>query len=132
MKLKVQQVFDAAMAVAQIMREARQMPQKGKYRLSRLHAKLLPEFTMIAEQRDALIKTYGVPVESNGVEQPPGTFTVPPEKMAEFIEAWKKIAEEEIEVEVEPIPLSALDLGAATNGSIEASELAALGELVSE
>lgn len=125
MKLKVQHVFDATLLVSQIIRERRPMPQKGSYRLARMHAKLQPEFDTIANQRDALITAY----DHKAPEAE--AFSVPDDKLAEFQEAWKKVADEEIEVAVEPIPLVYLDLGDSVVGSISASELIVLGDLVS-
>lgn len=134
MKLKVQQVMDAVLTLSKIIRDARPMPQKGKYRLARMHAKLLPEFTTINDKRDELIKAYDHhPMEMvDGVECASQNFAVPADKMAEFGANWKEIADEEIEIDVEPMPLAQLDLGDAADGSIEASELIVLGELVKD
>lgn len=135
MKLKVQQVFDACMVLSMIIREARPMPQKGAYRLARLHAKLLPEFTTIANQRDALIMAYDYkakPKDATGktIEDAPEQNMVPDDKAAEFAEAWNKIGEEEIEIDAEPVPLEQLDLGPDKPAVITASELITLGDLV--
>ena len=135
MKLKVQHVMDATLVISQIIREQRPMPLKGKYRLSRMHAKLLPEFTTINEQRDAMITAYGfhpTTKDADSNEVVSQEFAVPSDKMAEFTEAWKKIADEEIEIDIEPIPLAQLALGDATDGCIEANELITLGDLVRE
>lgn len=140
MKLKVQQVMDAVLVLAQIINEQRAMPQLGKYRLARMHARLLPEFKVMDAKRDEMIKAYGNPqtkVENlaNGevlITPIEGQWQVPPEHMPEFIAAWKEIGDAEIEVDVLPIPLSALTLPAGGDGAIEASELITLGELISE
>ena len=126
MKLKVQQVFDACLVLSEIIRDKRPTPQKGAYRLARLHAKLLPEFTTIATKRDELITAFG--------HKEPGadSFSVPTDKMAAFLDDWKKVAEEEIEVDIEPIPLAQLDFGDNSPGTINASELVTLGPLVAE
>ncbi len=136
MKLTVQKVMDATLTISAIIREARPMPQKGKYRLARMHAKLLPEFTIINEKRDELIKAYDYHPMVEGPGGPLDTqvksenFAVPTDKMEEFGKARKEIADEEIELDVEPMPLAQLDLGDNADGSIEASELIVLGELV--
>lgn len=138
MKLKAQQVYDATLTVSQIIRDNRPMPQKGKYRLARLHAKLLPEFTPISERRDAMITAYDYRAKAKVVgnelldEAPIGPFSVPPDKAAEFAEAWKEIGEQEIEVDVESVPLAYLELGDGVDGSISANELVTLGDLVRE
>lgn len=141
MKFKVQHVMDATLLISRIIRERRPMPQKGKYRLARMHAKLLPEFTVINDQRDALIKAYDHETkvkikDADGVETEasttPPSYSVPLDKMDEFTAAWKEIGDGEIEVDVEAIPLAQLDLGDGTDGCIEAAELITLGELVKE
>lgn len=141
MKLKVQHVMDATLVISQIIREQRPMPQRGKFKLARLHAKLLPEFTTITATRDQMITAYGYHAQipdpawadtgaSNApmIESP--EFQVPDDKLAEFNAAWAEIGNQEINVDIEPIPLADLDLGVGQNGSIEANELIALGELV--
>lgn len=131
MKLKVQHVMDATLVVAQIIRENRPMPQKGKFRLARLHTRLLPEFNVANTRRDEMIAAYEhhEPVE-DGVPSP--QFSVPLDKMPEFNAAWAEIGGEEIEVDVEPVPLSCLDLGDGSDGAITAHELITLGDLVTE
>lgn len=126
MKLKVQQVFNASVILQKIISENRLVPQKGAYRLARMQDKLLPEFTTIANQRDALIRAYD--------HKEPGAevLSVPADKMVEFLGAWSKIAEEEIEVDVEAIPLAQLDLGGTVVGAITTAEMAIFGPLVCE
>lgn len=140
MKLKVQSVMDATLILTRIINEQRAMPQKGKYRVARLHAKLLPEFKVIDARRDEMIKAYGTPqtktvanLETGDVTITPGDgWQVPADKMPEFTAAWKQIGDEEIDVDVQPIPLAQLSLGDDTDGSIEANELLTLGDLVSD
>ncbi len=123
MKLTVQQLWEATLTVSAIIRERRPMPQRGKYRLARMHAQLMPEFTIASERRDALIKDYHL---WNGE-----AWAVPDNMNEHFAVAWKEIASIEVEVEVEAIPLVDLDLP-GQNGPIEAHELAALGALIAE
>ena len=143
MKLTVQKVLDTTLTLTNIINRAPAMPIKGKYRLARMHAKLLPEFNLANAKRDELITAYGfhpmeqvpAPTETEplGIEvRTSDKFAVPPDKLAEFAAAWKEIAEEEIEVDVQPIPLAQLDLGDDKNGSLEAHEIIVLGDLVTE
>lgn len=136
MKLKVQQVFDATLTIAKIIRENRPMPQKGAYRLARMHGKLMPEFTVANARRDEMIKAYDhhemMFGEDDKFSHYSEEFSVPADKMTEFMAAWKEIGDEEIEVEVEPVPLAYIDLGDSVAGSITANELITLGELVRE
>lgn len=126
MNLTAEQVRQATLVISQIIREARPMPQRGKFRLARLHMKLLPEFNTIETQRDALIKIHGIPlVDPATGEIVPDKWEVPPANMADFTAAYQAVADEEIGLEVTPIPIGDLD-------NIEANELIALGELVAE
>jgi hypothetical protein len=140
MKLRVQTVMDATIILTRIINQQRPMPQVGKYRVARLHARLLPEFNVIDARRDEMIKAYDTPqtkkvtLPETGAEAevPADGWKVPDDKMPEFTEAWKLIGAEEIDVDVQPIALSCLSLGNDTDGSIEAGELLTLGDLISE
>lgn len=143
MKMTVLQVFEAAPLIAAIIREQRRLPLKGAYRLARMHAKLAPEYALAAEKHDALIVAYNhfemvPPPKSKEDPLGQGPFvqselnSVPADKMGEFRAKWKEIAEEVIDIDIEPISLALLDLGDAVPCSIQASELVMLGELVTE
>lgn len=129
MKLKASQVVAATTTLASIINENRPMPQKGKYRLGRMHAKLYAEWEQLEVRRKAIVEQHqeAVPVEGgDGGSEP--TYRVSDAGEAE----WQEVLAEEIEVAVEPIPLSSIDMGDTVNGSISANELQALGDLVSE
>lgn len=125
MDMTVGQIFDRTLTLTAIINEKRPMPQRGKFLLARLHAKLLPEFNIAAVERDKLIEEYG--------HREPDTdqMSVPVEKMPEFAEKWKVIADMVVDVDVKPIALADLEL-VGTNGGIEAHEMVTLGELISE
>lgn len=139
MKLTLQQVLDATVVVSTIIREQRPLPTKGKYLLARMRAKLGPEYDTISAHRDALIKAYDHhemvkpdPSKDDPLGQgplvPSPLWSVPPDKMDEFTKAF--CGTDEIEVDVEPIPLTQLDLGDGQDGSIHANEFILLGDLV--
>ena len=141
MKLTVQRVMDVLPFITAIINDGRKLPQKGAYRLARMYAKLLPEFEVANKQRNALIRAYDFPLMvsprasaedplGQGPKVPSGEFTVPLDKLEEFNAAWKEIGEQEIEVDIQPAPLEQFDLGPNFPASIEAHELAVLGELV--
>lgn len=136
--LTIAQVYDATLTLTAIINRKAPMPAKGKYRCQRLHSKLLPEWTIINAHRDEMIAEYnyfGPEVkdpEGNVISAPSTQASVPPDKAEEFRAAWEKYAKDTIEVVAEPIPLSQLDLGDSTNGSIEAHEFASLGDLIAE
>ena len=144
MKLTVQHVFDATPILANIMRENRPLPSKGKYRIARMHRKLEAEWNLIAERYNALVKAYDYTrlVMPDGTRVPPGTLeasgtppdavaqqAVPDDKMPEFLAAWKELAAEEIEVTIEPIPLDQLCID-GEEGGISIAEFSVLADLV--
>lgn len=124
MKLKVQSVFDATQVLATIINEGRPLPQKGRYRVARAYAKLSPEWTVINERRTSMIMAYDY---KNADDQ----VAVPDDKMEEFVAAWADFAKDEIEVDVQPIPIDQLSVDGA-EGCISFAEFATLGELVVE
>lgn len=144
MKLKVQKLMDVTLLLTQIIRERRPMPQKGKMELARMHAKLEPEFKIIDEQRNEIIKAYDtrimVPDPGGRIDEATGKvamvegdgYQVPEDKLDEFNKKWEEIAEHEVEVDIKPIPLKYIDLGLGSDGSIEAFELIMLGDLITE
>lgn len=121
MKLTAQQVFDAHQLLTQVILERRPMPLKGAYRLARLHAKLLPEFKVIEENRNGII-----------LDLAKGERAVPDDKMDEFRAQWGELAGDVIELDVQPIPLAMLDLNPDGEGCFNAQELLTLGDLVAE
>lgn len=148
MKLKVQHVMDAMLVVTNIINRQAPMPQRGKYLLARMHTKLLPEWKTIDARRDEMIKAYNNPqtrfvpnpdqplnpgpgaVIEGKQEVVEGEWQVPADKIPEFTAAWKTIGDEEIEVDLQPLPLTALCMPDGTDGLIEAAEFITLGELV--
>lgn len=75
------------------------LPAKGQYWVGRLRKKLEPEFKAAEERRTALIKEFGTGDDQNGYE------VKDPEKLAKFLEKWKPIGDESIEVEAPLIPI---------------------------
>lgn len=137
MKLTLGRVMEATPVIANIINEKRAMPQRGKFRLARLYAKLLPEFTTGDAQRRDMIKAYGyrvlLPPDHEGGEPVPADhFSVPPDKAEEFRAAWADLQTAEIDVDIAPVSIAEFDLGPAADGAIHAGELLALGDLVTE
>ena len=66
MKLKVSALFAAYLTLTEIINGVREMPQKGKYRIARLHEQLTPEFKVAADQRDKLITEHGTEILTPG------------------------------------------------------------------
>lgn len=144
MKLTVGHVYDATPVITSIINQERPIPQKGQYRIARLYAKLKPEYELIVAERLKVIEPYGhkVPTINGRVIAPaeqemsnPDAVVmvagVPPGKADEFAGWWKDYANEEIEVDVQPIPLDQLDNGSDV-ASVKAGELIILDDLVKE
>lgn len=130
MKLKASEVFAAYLTLNAIVSEKRALPQAGKFLIGRAFRQLRPDFTEISEERDALIAEFGEDemAESPDGAAPTGKKLVKPNSpnAAKFAAAWKVIADRELEVAVEPVPLDTL----GSEGTIEAHEFDALGDLV--
>lgn len=140
MKLKVQQIFEATQVLATIINQKRALPTKGVYRVTRMHAKLFPEFTLINDQRTAKIASYDhkafalpngtlVPAEEAAAMGLVEQNVVPPEKMGEYVEWWSEMATDEVEVNIDPIPIEQLCIDGAES-NITYAEFAVLGDLV--
>lgn len=140
MRLKVQRVFDVTQTLAKIINDRRPLPTKGVYRVTRMHAKLFPEFETINNQRTEKIASYdhlawvtpqGAIISeaeaamANATQQP----AVPDDKMPEFAAWWREIADVDLEVNIDPIPVDQLCIDGAESG-ITFAEFAALGDLV--
>ena len=124
--LTLKQVHEATLTLIGIINRKAPMPQKGKYRIERMYAKLKPEYDPIEARRLEMRTGY---LDGNSMDAEP---QIPPEKVPDFLKAWEDFAKDTIEITVEPIPLDQLCLDASTNGSIEAFEFASLGDLVAE
>jgi hypothetical protein len=159
MKLKVQHLMDATMVLKTIINEDRAMPQKGKYRIARMHDKLGKEFEIINKQHFDMIKAYGqhamIPnpaaahitddmreamIASGHLDKVPpkmiedtNNYQVPAEHLEEYTKQWNEIVNQEIEVDVQPLPLNQIAFpGDLEDGSISAHEFIILGDLVVE
>ena len=126
MKLTVSTLFTAYPVLVAIINEKRKMSVKGSYRLARMYSKLEPEFKIVNDQREALIKEFGSEAKDED-GKPTGGYEVKrdSDKWADFESAVNKLLADEIEVSVEPIPLEHLD-------NLVAHEFLALGDLVVE
>lgn len=138
MKLTAGRVFYGYQVLKHIADEDRPIPLKGKYRVGRLLKLLEPEFVAVATRHDELVVTYdhretiaGPKTKDDplGQKQVPGPHSVPADKLDDFKAKWKSIADEEIEVAVQPIPFEHLETPAAV---ISANEFIVLGDLVAE
>ena len=159
MKLKVQHLMDATIVLKSIINQDRTMPQKGKYRVARMHDKLDKEFQIINKQHFDMIKVYGqhamkeTPAAAHISDEmresmvaaghldkcppkmieDPDNYQVPAEHLEDYTKQWNEIVNQEIEVDIQPLPLDQLcprdDLA---DGSITAHEFIVLGDLVVE
>lgn len=122
MKLTLQQVMDATLALAQIIRDHRPLPLRGAYAVARMHGKLYPEYLPIEERRLALKAKHGL--EGDGPH--------PGEPLAAFDAEWKEFTADTVDVDVQPLSLDLLDTGKPDDVSITAREMNMLGPLVTD
>jgi hypothetical protein len=152
MKLKTANVIQSAAILTAIINSDRPLPTKGKYRVTRMQKVLAKEAALLEEQRSNLVKKMGEEIfEGEGEKRTSKGWQVSLDKMPEFVKEWESILGSEIDVQVEPIPLSQLDTGGvvemevietAEDGSkkkvkkmvdpITISEIALLGDLISD
>jgi hypothetical protein len=161
MNLKVQQLMDATLVMANIIRENRKLPTKGKYLLGRMHAKLQAEFIRLDTERNDLIKSYGYKAdvpnpaykpadkvardrlvsegrlqESLKIKVEPETIevdSVPEDMFKDFEGKWLPVTKTEIEVDVAPIHIDSLCFpGDLEDGEITGHEFIVLGDLITE
>lgn len=130
MKLTAERVLIALPIIDRIVSEKCPLTVKGAYRMARLHAKMLPEFRLLEQRRDALIESYNYKAVPQGApEGAEPVATVPPEKLGEFFAAWAEIGKEEIEFDLQPLPLSCIG-PADAESPVNAAEMLALGDLL--
>ena len=120
MRIKAGLLLQAAAVVAVMVQEGRAVGSKGAYWLGRLPMQLMPEVTKLEEHRTSLIKKHGQETFSRPPEVAEGVKVTPPvstgwsvpsgtPEYAAFLTEWLGICDDEIEVAVEPIPLSYLE-----------------------
>lgn len=141
MKLTIQHIFDATPVLNGIKNDNRPIPAKGKYRISRMLRAIQPEWELIAERYNVMVRAYdnkrpminGERVEptAENLANPNCVMqdAVPDDKWQEFVDAWKVVGAEEVEVAVEPIPLDQLCIDGREDG-ITIAEFSVLDTLV--
>lgn len=129
MKISVTKMMVAFVTLVGVINAPRELPQKAKYRLGRLYDAISKEYERASTSREELIKQFGEEILEDG--KPTGRWQVPEtsEKHKDFVAAWSPIGDSEIEVSVQPIPLSSL--GDSTKG-IEIHELLALDAFITD
>jgi len=138
MKITIGELLDGYATLTAIINDKRPLPQKGKYRIGRMHTALATEVKQANEQHDELVKKYGAESFEQGPDGQPTEplvstgWRVTQQNLAAFGDEWGAIRGESIEVVVEPIPLDQLCFANDETGLIEAHEFMALGALVSE
>lgn len=136
MKTTVGRICDAMSALTTIgNRTTAAIPNKGRYQLARLRAKLQPEYDTIQKQRDQMIETIGVKQTVNAGEGQmveTGNYIIPPEKTREWSDAWAEFAKEEIDLpDIAALKYETFHAGDdRADGGLEVGELMLLGEFI--
>jgi hypothetical protein len=133
MKLKAGMIVDAFTVLTTIINEKRPMTPKAGYRVARLHDKLERDARVVQVQHDNLVRELGEETfheigDGEAKKRIPTGHKVKDENMEEFQKRWAEIAGEEVEVDVQPLPLEVL----GDNGGILPNEFKLLGPLVAE
>lgn len=121
MKIKVRQMLEANQAALEISRD--KLPARASYWVARLLAKLRSEVEIAEGKRVELVKKHGE--ERKDKEGKVVGFLVPPAKMEEFRREYEPIAEDSIDIEIQP-----LNIGVFDGASIAPQHLMALEPLL--
>ena len=129
MNLTNGEIWTASVALGQLGRRHLEIPQLGKYRLSRLEKDLAKTYAGIEARRIALIQAHGSESFSDETKTLSQGWTVQQgtEGHKAYVAAWDALCAESQDVEVSPIPLTAL--GDSPN-ALEFGEISALDRLL--
>jgi len=131
MKMRGIEVYEATETLAGIINTPRNIPQTAKYRISRMHAALEPEYRRLYGEKTTLIREFGEEVFADEAKTQPTGWGIPdnPEARAVYLAAWNAILAVECEIDVQPMTLASL--GNDPQG-IEAAEFGRLVKLIVE
>lgn len=136
MKIKAGLVKQAFETLDTLIKERRPLPSKAKFRLTNLFTSLEQYARSIEMSRVDLVKKYGYEIfDANKFST---GWEVHTEKIGEYQREWLVIAEDEIEVICQPIPLSFLESPALVEQDgkmvdpITMQEFLALGVFIAE
>jgi hypothetical protein len=96
------------------------LPVKSAYHVSKLTRLAGQELQDIERQREALVREFGS-------ENPDKSVTVKPDRMPEFQEKYKELAEIEVKLDWNPIPFEMLE-----HSQLTANDVTMLGSLLAE
>ena len=134
MKLTAGRIYDAMNTMVNIANRGNvAIPQIAKYRLAKIHDRLVPHHEAIQKKLQELVQIHGEEqFEDEAKTKPTGQWGIRPNSPQQqaFNAEWDKVRAEEIDVPlVTPIPYEML--GNEMRG-LEMKEFALLGELITE
>ena len=103
MKIKLGDIVKAQNSYEELMRT--KMPPKAAYWLMKAGRVIDREIETFMKTRDRLIKEIGTHDEEKD------TYTVPPEKQAEFTEQMDELLEQELDVNIKPLTQEIVEQG---------------------
>lgn len=123
------QVHDAMVALANIIRQPRMIPQIAKFKIAKMHSILEPQCTVIEAARAALIQQYGQEVFADDLKTISNGWQVEPGTPAwdAYLSGWDAIRAESLTVAVSPLMVQML--GNDPKG-VEAAECKLLGDFL--
>ncbi len=103
MKIKIKDLLERRIALDKVL--ASSLPFKLSYRLNKIAAAFMSEMNCIEKTRAEMIKTFGTEKEN-------GDYKIEDVKQTKkFQEAWGKFIEDDIEFNIQKIPLDVLEDG---------------------
>ena len=103
----------------------KELPVRTAYKLSKITQAVNNEFNALEVARGNLIKKYAKKDEKT--EDPRGEIKVDPEKEQEFFKEFATLLEEDVEIDIDTIPLN--DLG---NISLTTADMLSLQKIIKE
>lgn len=113
MRLKLAQLLAMQQPLRDLMQQ--QMPAKAAFRMTRIARQVDQELQTVEEQRVELIKKFGEQSEEGG-------WQVKPENVTVFQSEYQDMLDEEVDLDVSPIPAEMLEDAHMTPAALGAIE----------
>jgi len=101
MKLTLKDIASSEQALTNLLEQ--KPPAIASYKIQRALRHIIPEIELFSKTRDELVQKYGKPIEGQ-----PGAFKIAPEFAKQYEEEMTTLINQELELDLHPIPLSDL------------------------
>lgn len=113
MRLKLSQLLRMQQPLRDLMQQ--KMTARAAFRMTRIARQVDQELHALEQQRRELIKRYGEEIEEGG-------YQVTAENMTAFQSEYQSLLDEEVDLDVSPIPVEMLEEAQITPASLSAIE----------